>query len=89
MVCSAFGSLTFKSPVKVDYLVTFIACEIVTGRELTKILGILPSRFRPDRPPAPRRCSGLAHGAPRYRLPKCRLRRLISRLTWSSQKAAA
>jgi hypothetical protein len=26
-----------KSPVKVDHLVTFIACEIVTGGGLTKI----------------------------------------------------
>ena len=34
-----------NSPVKVDHLVTFIACEIVTGGGLTKILGTHPARF--------------------------------------------
>jgi hypothetical protein len=29
----------------VDHLVTFIACEIVTGRGLTEILGSHPGRF--------------------------------------------
>jgi hypothetical protein len=29
----------------VDLLVTFIACEIVTGRRLTEILGSHPGRF--------------------------------------------
>jgi hypothetical protein len=32
LVCSGFCSLTVKSPVEVDHLVTFIACEIVTWR---------------------------------------------------------
>src|SRR5215207_8892434 len=38
-------SLTFNSPEWVDLLVTFIACEIVTGRGLTEILGSDPGRF--------------------------------------------
>src|SRR5580693_24598 len=47
LVGSACCSITSKSPVKVDYLVTFIACKIVTGQGLTKILGNQPPRFRP------------------------------------------
>ena len=31
-----------NSPVKVDHLVTFIACQFVTGSRLTEILGTLP-----------------------------------------------
>ena len=91
LVCSACCSLTFKSPVKVDHLVTFIACEIVTGRGLTEILGTRPGRFR-------RQADGAAAAANRPMLPcgnACggpmrRLRRRISRLTWTrrtSQKA--
>jgi hypothetical protein len=38
-------SLTFNSPGWVDHLVTFIACEIVTGWGLTEILGSHPGRF--------------------------------------------
>ena len=38
-------SLTSNSPEWVDHLVTFIACEIVTGRGLTEILGSHPGRF--------------------------------------------
>jgi hypothetical protein len=34
------------SPELIDHLVTFIACEIVTGRRLTEILGTCPGRFR-------------------------------------------
>src|SRR3981081_524032 len=32
LIGSDFCSLTSKSPIKVDHLVTFIACEFVTGR---------------------------------------------------------
>ena len=39
LVCSAFVRSRSNSPVKVDHLVTFIACEIVTGGRLTEILG--------------------------------------------------
>jgi hypothetical protein len=35
LVGSDCCSLTFNSPEWVDYLVTFIACEIVTGGRLT------------------------------------------------------
>jgi hypothetical protein len=36
----------------VDHLVTFIACEIVTGGGLTKILGSHPAGIRQGRPDA-------------------------------------
>jgi hypothetical protein len=39
LVASDCCSLTFNSPEWVNLLVTFIACEIVTGRGLTEILG--------------------------------------------------
>jgi hypothetical protein len=45
LVGSDCCSLTFNSPGWVDLLVTFIACEIVTGRGLTEILGSHPGRF--------------------------------------------
>ena len=48
LIGSACCSLTSKSPVKVDHLVTFIACEIVTGSGLTEILGSHPARFWPQ-----------------------------------------
>jgi hypothetical protein len=43
LIGSPCCSLTSKSPELVDHLVTFIACEIVTGRGLTEILGTLPN----------------------------------------------
>src|SRR3984885_6107853 len=81
LVGSASCSITSKSPVKVDYLVTFIACKIVTGRGLTKILGNQPPGFPPatgaaavlTRPMLP---CGIVLAAP-----MCRLRGRISRLT--------
>jgi hypothetical protein len=42
-----------NTPGLVDLLVTFIACEIVTGRRLTEILGSHPGRF----------CGGMAAAA--------------------------
>ena len=38
-------SLTLNSPELIDHLVTFIACQIVTGGGLTEILGTHPGRF--------------------------------------------
>jgi hypothetical protein len=47
-------------------LVTFIACEIVTGGGLTEILGTHPGRFQPRRAsPAWRRRLSPGHAAPR------------------------
>jgi hypothetical protein len=58
------------SPELIDHLVTFIACEIITGRRLTEILGTHPSRLGVMRP-LPRR---FRHVALRYpcllRLPR-------------------
>jgi hypothetical protein len=48
LVCS-IGSLTADSPEKVDHLVTFIACQIVTEAGLTEILG---TRSAADAAPA-------------------------------------
>src|ERR1700730_4927346 len=42
---SACCSLTSILPVKVDYLVTYIAYELVTGGGLTKILGSHRGKF--------------------------------------------
>jgi hypothetical protein len=54
------------SPELVDHLVTFIACQIVTGRRLTEILGTHPARFwaatcRPIRPRAPMLPCGIGY----------------------------
>jgi hypothetical protein len=35
------------SPELIDHLVTFIACQILTGGGLTEILGTRPARFWP------------------------------------------
>jgi hypothetical protein len=45
LIGSDLRSLTSNTPGLVDLLVTFIACEIVTGRGLTEILGSHPGRF--------------------------------------------
>src|ERR1700738_3135740 len=37
--CSAFASLTAKSPIKLDHLLTLIVCQIVTGGAVTEDLG--------------------------------------------------
>src|ERR1700760_331298 len=82
---SAFWSLTSKSPVKIDHLVTFIACEIVTGRP-----GYENFSF------APRLQASPSNGASAGRLLPCgipgrrcrRLRRWISRLTWLASRPA-
>jgi hypothetical protein len=65
----------------IDHLVTFIACQILTGGGLTEILGTHPARFwgpecRPTRP--------IAHAALRHPC-RFRLRRSVSRLTWTDQ----
>ncbi|MEH2495431.1 hypothetical protein V1294_001910 [Bradyrhizobium sp. AZCC 1678] len=70
------------SPELIDHLVTFITCQILTGGGLTEILGTHPARFwaanigwpGPEPPNA----------APRH---PCwfRLRRSVSRLTWTNQ----
>jgi hypothetical protein len=42
------------SPELIDHLVTFIACQIVTGAGLTEILGTHPARFWTAKMPAAR-----------------------------------
>jgi CRP/FNR family cyclic AMP-dependent transcriptional regulator len=69
------------SPELIDHLVTFIACQILTGGGLTEILGTHPARFwgpecRPARSIAP--CCPAASC-------RFRLRRSVSRLTWTDQ----
>ena len=81
LIGSAFCSFTSKSPLKVDYLVTFIACEIVTGRGLTKILGSRPARFCPLTGAAAVLTLPMVPCGMVLTAPMC-LRGRISRLTW-------
>jgi CRP/FNR family cyclic AMP-dependent transcriptional regulator len=70
------------SPELIDHLVTFNACQILTGGGLTEILGTHPARFwaaNVSRPGPEPPNAALRH--------PCwfRLRRSVSRLTWTDQ----
>jgi CRP/FNR family transcriptional regulator, cyclic AMP receptor protein len=70
------------SPELIDHLVTFNACQILTGGGLTEILGTHPARFRAANVSRP------GPEPPNAALPHpCwfRLRRSVSRLTWTDQ----
>jgi hypothetical protein len=80
-------SLTFNSPEWVDLLVTFIACEIVTGWGLTEILGSHPGRFWGRNATAARPETPTSFILPCGNPQQVRLRPFISRLTWFDQPA--